>query len=162
MLDRAVRIQPDFALGYYNQGRLLSMEGKNAEAIERLKKAVELAPISPVTQNELAKLLQAEHHKREAISYLENVLKLDPDAIVVQENLAWVLATTAPAEGGDPQRAVALAERLCRVLPSPDIFALETLAAAYAAAGRYAEAVPAATRAKNGRGRRSQQAGRGD
>jgi spermidine synthase len=126
----------------------LEFEGKTKEAIAQLSKAVELDPNWPVAHNELAKLLASEHRSREAIGHLQGALELDPGDFLVRANLAWMLATTDPAEGGDPQRAVALAEGLYRILPSPGIHELETLAAAYAAAGRYAEAAPLADRAR--------------
>ena len=146
-IDRAIEIEPNFAMAYLYRGRMLAHEGKKAEAIDQLKTAVTLQPNSPVTQNELAMLLTLEHRQREAIACLENVLKLDPDAVVVQENLAWVLATTDPAEGGDPKRAVALAERVCRLIPTPADDEWDVLAAACAADGRFSDATVLAQRA---------------
>ena len=147
MLDRAIEIQPDFAPAYYNRGIELAGEGKMKEAISYTQKAVELKPNLPMSHNELAKLLASQCRWREAIGHLEIALELDPNAIVVQENLAWVLATTAPNEGGDPKRAVALAEHVCRVIPSPDDDDWNVLAAAYAADGRFADALAVADRA---------------
>jgi tetratricopeptide (TPR) repeat protein len=160
-VDRAIDVEPKFALAWYNRGRLLARDGKLLEvsgkpseaitkrkaAIAAIEHAVALEPDSPVTQNELALLLVEDHRPREAIGYLDHVLQLDRDALVVMENLAWVLATTDPKDGGDGSRAVALAEHICRTLPSPGADEFDILAAAYAASGRYSEAVTAADRA---------------
>jgi spermidine synthase len=57
------------------------------------------------------------------------------------------LATHAPSEGGDPARAVTLAERACAQTGNSAFPYLDTLAAAYAAAGRFQEAVTTAQKA---------------
>ncbi|MEI8373655.1 MAG: tetratricopeptide repeat protein [Planctomycetota bacterium] len=149
MFDRAIEIQPDFATAYYNRGMELAREGKVKEAITYTQRAVDLEPDFPLSHNELAKLLAGQCRWREAIGHLEIALELNPNAVVVQENLAWVLATTAPNGGGDPVRAVALAEHICRVIPSPDDSDWDVLAAAYAADGRFTDALAVADRALN-------------
>ena len=159
-VERAIEVQPDFALAFYNRGRLLAREGNRKAAIAAIQHAVDLEPNSPATQNELAMLLVADHRQREAIGYLNHVLQLDPEAIIVMENLAWVLATTAQADGGDGPRAAALAERICRLLPSPGVDEFDVLAAAYAAAGRYGDAVKVANRRPASRRCRAERPGR--
>ncbi len=145
--SRAIELSPNLSTPHFNRGRCLALEGKTKEAIAQIAKAVELEPDRPATHRELARLLASEHHRREAIGHFERALELDPNDFGVQEKLAWALATTDPAQGGDPQLAVVLAEGICRTLPSPGIYELEILATAYADAGRYAEAVPPASRA---------------
>jgi tetratricopeptide (TPR) repeat protein len=83
----------------------------------------------------------------DAIARLEHALRSKPDLVEAQDNLAWVLATLPPADGGDPVRAVALAQRTCR--PPNDCSAgyLDTLGVAYAAVGRFSDAVAAAQKA---------------
>jgi spermidine synthase len=61
--------------------------------------------------------------------------------------LAWLLATSDPAQGGDPAQAVQLAERARELSGRENAPCLDTLAAAYAAAGRFADAVIIAERA---------------
>ena len=146
-IERANEIEPDFPMAHFNLGIELAVECKVKEAISQLTKAVELEPNWAQSHNELAKMLAGQHRWREAIGHLERALELDPDAVIVQENLAWTLASVDPAEGGDPQQAVALAERICRLVPSPDDNEWDTLAAAYASAGRFADAAAVADRA---------------
>lgn len=143
---RAIELQPDYPTARFNHGMDLAMEGKMKEAIAHVTKAVELEPDSPAFHNTLAKMLAVEHRWREAIAHLERAVELDPAAIIVQENLAWTLATIDPAEGGDPKRAVALAERVCRWLPTPNDNQWDVLAAACAADGRFTDATAIADR----------------
>ena len=147
MLDYVIKNWPDYALAYYNRSGLLDQERKYAEAVADLEEALKLSPDERETENELARLLAKVHRQREAIVHMKHLLTVDPNAVPVMENLAWVLATTDPADGGDPQQALALAQRICGLLPSPGSFELDLLAAAYASAGHYPEAVAAANRA---------------
>ena len=56
-------------------------------------------------------------------------------------NLAWLLATQPSAELRDGLRAATLAERACQLTGSTNLWLLSTLAAAYAEAGRFPEAI---------------------
>ena len=69
------------------------------------------------------------------------------DAVALN-NLAWLLATREPADGGDPDQAVRLAKRACELTDGKSPSYLDTLAAAYAAAGRFDEAVATAEKAR--------------
>ena len=53
----------------------------------------------------------------------------------------------APADGGDPVRAVTLAERACKLTNNQVAGYLDTLATAYAAAGRFDDAITTAGKA---------------
>ena len=83
----------------------------------------------------------------EAIGQYEQALRIKKDSIDLQNNLAWVLATVAPAKGGDPARAVSLAEQVCESTSNRVAAFGDTLAAAYAAAGRFPEAATTAQKA---------------
>ena len=74
-------------------------------------------------------------------------MRLKPDYPEAQNGLAWQLATLGPAEGGDPVRAVALAQRACELTSNSDATCLDTLAVAYAAAGRFNDAIATAQKA---------------
>ena len=62
-------------------------------------------------------------------------------------NLAWVLATHENPQARNPAEAVELAERACKITHYERPETLDTLAAAYAAAGRFDEAVKIAEKA---------------
>jgi tetratricopeptide (TPR) repeat protein len=74
-------------------------------------------------------------------------LALEPGRRSAANNLAWILATAADPTLRDPEQSIALAERALSGLDPPDANYLDTLAAAYAAAGRHAEAIATANRA---------------
>jgi hypothetical protein len=83
----------------------------------------------------------------EAREYLERAVQRNFQDAVTYHNLAWLLATREPAQGGDSLRALTLAERACGLTDSPSYACLDTLAAAYAAAGRFPKAIATAQKA---------------
>ena len=76
-----------------------------------------------------------------------------PGSTLVANDLAWLLATHPDAQVRDGAAAVAVAEETQRASAAEragkeDAGLLDTLAAAYAEAGRYAEAVAAEVKAE--------------
>jgi tetratricopeptide (TPR) repeat protein len=63
-----------------------------------------------------------------------------------QNSLAWLLATCPDDDTRDGERALALARQIVAAVPRDAVY-LNTLAAAYAEAGRFADAVDAQERA---------------
>jgi lipopolysaccharide biosynthesis regulator YciM len=64
-------------------------------------------------------------------------------------NLAWALATSPDASKRDGKRAVQLAERACDLTQYQQPIMVGTLAAAYAEAGRFDDAVATAQKARD-------------
>ncbi len=82
-----------------------------------------------------------------AIGHWREAARLRPGFLNVVNNLAWLLATAPDARHRDPELAVRLAEWAARGAGDDAADVLDTLAAAYAAAGRFDEAVGAQQRA---------------
>jgi tetratricopeptide (TPR) repeat protein len=143
----AVRL--DFAQceAQHNLGLALAQLGQTDEALECFQAALMLQPHYVSAHYNLANLLTRLGRTQEAIEHYDRVLQTVPDDSKVLAKLAWLLATIEPARGGDPLRAVQLAEHACRVKGPEDAQRLDTLATAYAAAGRFAEAASAAEKA---------------
>jgi tetratricopeptide (TPR) repeat protein len=89
----------------------------------------------------LGRMLQTSGKMTEAKEHYEQALYFNPDCDEAQNNLAWLLGTLAPAEAGDPARAVTLAQRACELTGNSDANCLDTLAVAYAASGRFTDAI---------------------
>ncbi len=82
-----------------------------------------------------------------AIELLRRGLVLFPASAQITNELAWMLATTPDAELRDGAAAVTFAERAVELTGGESYNELDTLAAAYAEAGRYDEAIATAERA---------------
>jgi tetratricopeptide (TPR) repeat protein len=115
------------------------------------------APVSPpiaVTKNKLASehsrlanLLLERGQFDEAIAQYQAAIDAQPANPYYLNNLAWVLATCPQAAVRNGARAVELAEQAERLSGGKNPAILGTLAAAYAEAGRLAQAVATAQRA---------------
>jgi len=84
---------------------------------------------------------------RGALTLYNRAIRADPDYEVANFNLALLLATCVDEELRDAEKAVRLAERACRSIEHADSARLGILAAAYAEAGRFDEAVATAEKA---------------
>ncbi len=84
------------------------------------------------------------HDEHKAIADYERIIKLDPPYpknIIVFNNLAYLLATSADDKLRDGKRAVELAEKAKQLEPTPTPDLLDTLAAAFAEAGDFDQAI---------------------
>ena len=86
-------------------------------------------------------------HYREAIDHYQKALTLAPDTVEALNNFAWLLATCSDAGVRDGKRAVELAQHACQLTGEKKTVVLGTLAAAYAEAGRFDEAIATAQKA---------------
>jgi len=145
--EQALRINPDLAGVHYNLGLALAREGKTQEAMEHYEQALRLKPDLAEAHYNLGVASMRLGKLTEAMGHWEQALRDRPDYPEAQNNLAWLMATRTPAEGGDPVRAVTLAERACELTNNRVAAYLDTLAIAYAAAGRFNDAIAAAQKA---------------
>ncbi len=142
--ETALRIKPDYAAAHYNLGLALVQLGRELEAIPHWEQAVRLKPDFAEAHSNLGLALAHAGRVQEAISHHEEAVRLKPDSARAENNLARLLATLEPAEGGNPVRAVGLAQRACELTDNQVATYVDTLAIAYAAAGRFDEAVATA------------------
>lgn len=83
----------------------------------------------------------------EAIEHYEQALRIKPDFADGCNNLAWLLATHEGSSPADCAWAVQLAESASQSAGGKDPGYLDTLAAAYAASGRFPKAIATAQKA---------------
>ena len=138
---------PDYADAHYNWG--CSAANRQAGTGNRTvpQQVLQTRPDDAEAHNELALALSEEGKLNEAIGHWEKAVRIRPDYAEAKNKLAWLLATIAPTEGGDPIRAVSLAEEACQLTGNQVPTYLDTLAAAYAAAGRFNDAIATAEKA---------------
>ena len=145
--NQALRLKPDFADAHTNLGYALIRQGRFNEAAVHLRKAIVLDPYAAKAHYHLALLLAREDKIDETITHLRQAVAARPNWLLAMNDLAWILAINHQAELRDPREAIQLAERACKLTDykRPDL--LNTLAAAYASADRFSEAVAAAEKA---------------
>ena len=116
-------------------------------SIALFERAVELSGNDKWVYGHLAKALAEAGRVDEAVVYLKEVVQAMPRRANLVNNLAWLLATHKETEFYNPEEAIRLAKRACQLTNYERPGLLDTLAAAYAAAGRFDEAVETAEKA---------------
>jgi tetratricopeptide (TPR) repeat protein len=139
-IQRSIERAPDNALGPYYLGLILQRKGLTADAIDAYRQALAITPAHATLHAALAPLLAENGDTGEAIEHYRLLLQLQPDGHSFMDSLAWILATTPQAEYRDAAQAEFLAKRACERTSFHDPTCLSTLGAAYAEAGRFAEA----------------------
>jgi len=89
-------------------------------------------------------VLSAQGRGLEAVGQYTAALAQFPDWLPALSELAWLRATHPDSRVRDAREAVSLAERARALANGKDLTSLDVLAAAYAAAGRFDEAVVSA------------------
>src|SRR5207248_11145783 len=145
--QQALRLQPNNPEAHCNLGLCLSGQGKNAEAIVQLTEALRLKTDDAQFHFHLATVLDAAKKPQEAVAQYREALRLKPDSVLALNNLAWILATRDVVDVRNGTEAATCAERACELTRRQEAFLMGTLAAAYAEAGRFPEAISAAQKA---------------
>ena len=139
----ALAIKPRDAETQRSFGMLLANQGKPEQAVPYFQESLQLEP-DMTTRLQFAALLRGLGKDREAIAQYRLVLRTKPDSLEALNNLAWLLATSWDDSVRNGAEAVRVAETGCMLTQSKGIVQLGTLAAAYAEAGRFNNAVMAA------------------
>jgi Tfp pilus assembly protein PilF len=140
----ALRLDPDYAQAHNNLAAMLQLAGQFDEASGHYRRALALRPDNVEARGNLAQLLSRQGRSAEAVSEFEQVLAARAEDAQALSGLAWIRATAADTALRDPGQAIQLAERAVAATNRRDLAALDALAAAYAAAGRFDEAVTTA------------------
>ena len=119
----------------------LEMLGQRDRAIEQYRAALRLRPDAREPLVRLANLLAQADRAPEAATLYRETLEANPSDVETADNLARVLATSADPGVRNGVEAVRLAEAACRATQFREPRFLDTLAAAYAAAGRFDDAI---------------------
>ena len=145
--QKALEIKPDYAEAHTNLGIALADRGQTEEAMAHYRKALEIDPCDTKAHSNLGAILADEGRFNEAMAHYRKAVEIDPDFAEARNNLAWLQATCPAAALRNGAEAVENAQRVIRFCGGrrPDV--LNTLAAAYAEAGRFPEALATARKA---------------
>jgi tetratricopeptide (TPR) repeat protein len=140
-LRAAVKLNPAQADAHSNLGWLLARQGKLEEASGQFRVALQFKPGDAQSHFRLGAILASQQKTGEAIGHFREALRARPDWPTALNALAGVLATHPNGQFRDGTEAVRLAERSCALTGEKNAVFLETLAAAYAEAGRFDQAL---------------------
>jgi tetratricopeptide (TPR) repeat protein len=94
-----------------------------------------------ISYERLARAQAGAGRLKEAVRSYEEAIKENPKSAAALNNLAWLLATSWDDDARDGKRAVELATKVCELTEFKRPLYLDTLAAACAEAGQFADAV---------------------
>jgi len=145
--QKALEINPNSPEARGNLGFCLLQTGRVDEAIVQYQKAIELKPDFAGGYNNLGNAFRLKGMPAQAIAAYQKALKIQPQFIQPQMHLAWMLAAWPDPAIRNGAEAVALAQNADQLSGDTDPQVLRTLAAAYAEAGRFPDAVLTAKKA---------------
>ena len=140
-LAESVRLGPDNFEAQCCLAAALAMQGQADRALAHYVAALRLKPDSADAHGKVADLLARQGKIEDAVGHYREALRSSPDRMGLANNLAWLLATSPDPRIRDVAEAVRLAEGACRATDFREPTFLNTLAAAYAEAGRFDEAI---------------------
>lgn len=134
-LETAIRLNPNYAPAHLWIAHYYAARGQFDRALEQVRLAADLDPLSPIIQTQVAWILKFARRYPEAIRQFRNVLADNPD-------YQWALWQLGGALAGvrEYASAIELLRKLTE-LSNRSASSLEALAQAYALSGRRAEAL---------------------
>ena len=147
-LTQSIRLDPRIASTHYSLGRALLFEQKSEQAEAEFSEAIRFRAKYPEAHLYRAVALEQENRISDAIHSYQIALSLRPNWPDAMQKLAWLLATKSDLKGNEQAKeSLQLAQEALALSKQPSAEYLDTLAAAYAATGRYQEAVQMARKA---------------
>jgi len=138
---QALKFEPDFAEAHNYLALALKFQGKSDEAIDHFQNALRIRPDYAEAHVNLGITLASQGKFDEAISHYRRAIDIKPDFAEAINNLAWVLVVCPNTKLRDANEAITLAERAAELTKQQNPTILNTLAAAYAASGRFDRAI---------------------
>jgi tetratricopeptide (TPR) repeat protein len=136
-----------YAPAHYNLGLVLSRRGDVPGAMREWRRALELDPKYADAHESLGDALSAQGSTAEALAHWRDGIRLQPNDAAALRRAAWVLATSPDATIRNGGEALEFAVRAVELCGGKDAAVLDTLAAAYAENGQFADAALTAHRA---------------
>jgi tetratricopeptide (TPR) repeat protein len=148
-LREALRLHPGNEETEYNLALALNEQGQWREALVLWQRLAPARPKDSAAQYQCGRALAGLGKTREAMSRFAAALLLTPDSPEALQALAWILSTDPRPELRNGGEAAPMAEKACQLTGRRRPVMLVTLAAAYAEAGRFDEAVAAARQGRD-------------
>jgi protein O-mannosyl-transferase len=144
---RAVKSRPHYLKARFNLSVALARQGKVDEATDQLEAALKYNPYFADARR-LLRAVRAQRDKMlDSLAGQRTVLDSHPDDVALLNDIAWTLATNPNASIRNGPEAVKWALRAARLAGDREPAVLDTLAAAYAEAGHFPDAVETAQKA---------------
>jgi Flp pilus assembly protein TadD len=146
--QKAVALNPADINARLNLGVALAQQGRFDDAIPQFETCLVLQPDNAAAHANLGNLFLRKGSIADAVKHYSSALALQPNDAAILNDLAWIRAANSQAQFRNGAEAVTLAERACQITNYKVPVIINTLAAAYAEAGRFDDAVAAEEKAR--------------
>ena len=143
----AVSSRPDWPEAHYNLASLYYQQGRPDLCVKECAEALIIKPDYLIARTTMAYTLAETGQVARAIEHYYTALGFEPNHLFTLRNLAWILATTDDAKLRNPDTAVELAQKACEITGYRSVKELDILAAAYAWADKFDQAVKTSQKA---------------
>jgi tetratricopeptide (TPR) repeat protein len=140
----ALACTTDNYMAHFNLGHDLLQNANADEAVTHFQRALEIKTNNAELHLDLGICFFRLGRMEEAISQYQKALQIEPADAAAQNDLAWILATCPQASLRNGNKAVELARQANELTGGENPVVLHILAAAYAEAGRFSDAVETA------------------
>ncbi len=154
MADRAIEEAkkligwfPEWAEAHLVAGRVYNGQQKRQEALASFRKAAALDPRSEKPVVAIVEVFLSQDDQAAALEAAENGLQDFSESVRLANTASWLRATSGDAALRNPQLAIKWGEFACKATDRKLASCLDTLACAYASAGRFEDAIKAANEA---------------
>jgi serine/threonine protein kinase/Tfp pilus assembly protein PilF len=134
LIKRAIELNGNYAQAYEWLAQFRSLQGRHTEAINAMKRALELDPQSPALHCMMSFILHNARQPAEALRYSRRALEIEPDYPLALQSRAWLF----PHAGTGDEAVAAARQAVARTGRAP--LALWALAHALAVTGKRREA----------------------
>jgi Tfp pilus assembly protein PilF len=148
-LKQALELEPNSSDIHNKLGIALLTTGKPDEAVTHFKLALQTSTIPEGAYINLGLAYNQLGQYELAIQNWKKALELKPNSEAALNNMAYVLAAVDNPSIHDANKAIELAQRACELTEYKEPAMLDTLAIAYAAAGKFDDAKATAEKALN-------------
>jgi tetratricopeptide (TPR) repeat protein len=146
-LAAVIEINPNYLDAREKMGSLMLATGRIDESIRYFNEAMETGGNKGNIYAGLGIAYIRAGKKELAIENLTKAVELKSDDAIILNGLSWLLATRGEVNAAEANRAIEYARRACEKTGYKNAAFLDTLAAAYAAGGKFDEAVMTAQKA---------------
>ena len=146
-VDLLLEVDPASADAFNCRGLILLQSGKPDEALADFSKAIEIFPQFSGAFLNRATVFCTKQDYEAALKDYSNAQHYDPNNVKAFNDAAWLLATCPVESVRNTKLAIQLAEQSDAITEEPVGTFLDTLAAAYAADGRFDDAIATAEHA---------------